>query len=160
MSRDVDPGDRGIPARNRHEAEQLRPHLGGRSATGVGPAPGTQRGRALTGAGTSLYLRRDRPRLSDPCQRLSDALVALGGDRSRLASCRSTPWASATFAGMLATVRLSLTSLAADRLAEALDSHEFMIPRHLIADIAIVQRTDEGDGWTIVSIEALVLEAG
>ena len=94
----------------------------------------------------------------DPARRLADALVALGGDRTRLVCTRSTPWASATFAGVLARVVLSLPSAAADRLAGVVADHEFAIPRHLVADIVIAAREEEAGGWATLSIEALVLE--
>jgi uncharacterized membrane protein len=94
----------------------------------------------------------------DPHARLIAALVARAGEAEVVQAC-SRPWASVTYTGARHLVRLMLPAAIADRLGEGLDEHEFAIPRHIVADIAIASRHDTG-GIATVEIEALTIEEG
>ena len=76
-------------------------------------------------------------------------------------SARSEAWASATFSGSRHSFALALSGPEAaattTRLAARLEAIEFDLPGHLVADIAITQRTDEAD-HSAFSIEALTVE--
>ncbi len=76
-------------------------------------------------------------------------------------SARSEEWASATFSGSRHSFALALSGPGAAattaRLAARLEAIEFDLPGHLVADIAITQRTDAPDR-SAFSIEALTVE--
>jgi hypothetical protein len=86
----------------------------------------------------------------------------VGGDELlAVREARSTSWASATFSGSRHRFGLTLSGEAASatvgRLADGIDAMEFELPGHLVADIAIVDRTDTPDGSSF-AIEALTVE--
>ena len=94
----------------------------------------------------------------DPHPKLIAALVARAGGEGEVLQACSRPWASATFVGARHAIRMLLSEAAADRLCEGLEEHEFAIPRHLVADVAVVNR-DDTNGITTLEIEALTIEA-
>ncbi|MBS0482249.1 MAG: hypothetical protein JSR96_08870 [Proteobacteria bacterium] len=73
---------------------------------------------------------------------LLSALLELGENQGELLSHAERNWASVTFSGSRHNVRLAFTGEqaveAGERLIDALPEHEFTIPRHLVADAAIV----------------------
>ncbi len=92
----------------------------------------------------------------DPHARLIGALAARAG-AAELLEAHARPWASVTFTGARHLIRLALPEAAANRLAEGLEEHEFAIPGHFVADIAIASRHDSA-GLATVEIEALTIE--
>ena len=82
-----------------------------------------------------------RVRIS-PGERLLRAVVALAGPHADLLEHHEAPWASVTFAGMRHSIVLRYDGWEACDAAEAfmaeLPEHEFMIPRTLVADTAVV----------------------
>ena len=95
--------------------------------------------------------------MADALTHLARALVALAGDGAAVADAGSRGWASATFVGERHRLALVLPRAAADALDRDLAEHEFCLPGHLVADIAIVRR-DERDGIATLAIEALTIE--
>lgn len=78
---------------------------------------------------------------ADAHARLLRALADLAGPDARIASSASRPWASATFTGAQHDVMLILEGQdCAGRLAglaAELPDHEFRIPGHIVADVAV-----------------------
>lgn len=74
---------------------------------------------------------------------------------------RSTGWASATFCGSRHHFALALSgpdaTASASRFTEGLEVTEFDLPGHLVADIAVLSRSDV-PGCSTLSIEALTVE--
>lgn len=78
----------------------------------------------------------------DPANRLLGALHELGGGHGVVLRHKERAWASITFSGARHTLTLRFVGEAAVGAGEGfiavLPDHEFAIPRHLVADAAIV----------------------
>ena len=76
---------------------------------------------------------------------------------------RSRNWTSATFAGTRHEFALRLdgdgADAAADTFLDGLEDREFNLNGHILADIALVSRSDTG-GVVRIELEALTLEDG
>ena len=88
-----------------------------------------------------------------------------GVDRNRimLSEFHSTDWRSLTFTGERHRIDLRIPGPRADRIAEALTVNladaEFMIPGHILADIAVEgAMIEHPDGTISLRIEALTVE--
>lgn len=94
----------------------------------------------------------------DAGTRLARALER-GGPEVSVTERTSRPWASVTFTGARHVLTLEAPATAAlDAWLETLPETEFVIPGHLVADIAVVAvRRD--DARAEVRIEALTVEA-
>lgn len=83
------------------------------------------------------------------------------GHALTLRTAHSRPWASATFTGARHSFALLLSGPAAaeqaTRLGAEVGEVEFTLPGHLVADIAIVRRSDGAEGAAL-EIEALTIE--
>ena len=90
------------------------------------------------------------------------------GQTLRFEEIRSRSWASATFAGarheLTFTVEGAEAAEAAMAFVETLESAEFNLRGHILADIALVSQHSEcaADGAALVrmAIEALTVESG
>jgi hypothetical protein len=73
---------------------------------------------------------------------LLSAVIGLAGETAELLRHSERPWSSATFSGTRHTIRLSFQGVkgaaAAESFMAALPEHEFVIPRQLVADAAVV----------------------
>ncbi|MEZ5707883.1 MAG: hypothetical protein R3E02_00670 [Blastomonas sp.] len=101
--------------------------------------------------------------LRDPATALIRTMIELSGGAARLEEHGGRSWASATFAGMRHSMRLSFAGAGVSRgewLASILPEHEFTLPGHILADIAIVEmhRREEGEPALTLEIEALTVE--
>jgi len=93
----------------------------------------------------------------DPHTRLIRALIARSENRATLRHGESEAWASVTFTGARHLLRLAMPAEMADAFAAELDAHEFAIPGHIVADIAVTARHKAATGTTL-EIEALTIE--
>ena len=107
---------------------------------------------AVTSDATSALLRAIRQRIG-------------AGAGFRLEEIKSRTWASATFVGARHELTFSLGGADAAREADAflvgLEVAEFRLRGHILADIALVARTDEeaGDDPRVrIALEALTVE--
>ena len=84
-----------------------------------------------------------------------------GAALATVGAARSEAWASATFRGARHAIALRLSGTDAGeraaRLARELDGIEFDLPGHLVADIGVTSRDEDGDGVAL-AIEALTVE--
>lgn len=96
--------------------------------------------------------------MPDVHERLIRALIARSGGAAVAIRGARHEWASATFVGMRHALTLALAGDAADRMRDGIAEHQFAIPGHIVADIMIVARRDEG-GESEIDIEALTIEA-
>jgi hypothetical protein len=83
-------------------------------------------------------------------------------DRILLSDFRSVDWQSLTFSGERHEIALRIPGPGAAevgrRIADGLAEHEFALPGHVVADIAIVgEPRENGDGSLVLKIEALTL---
>lgn len=83
-------------------------------------------------------------------------------DRILLSDFRSVDWHSLTFSGERHEIALRIpgpdSAAIAHRLADGLADHEFDLPGHVVADIALVgERRDNCDGSCSLRIEALTV---
>lgn len=83
-------------------------------------------------------------------------------DRILLSEFRSVDWQSLTFSGerheMLLRIPGPGAALVARRIADGLAEHEFDVPGHIVADIAVCGETHEDPaGAVMLRIEALTL---
>ena len=78
-----------------------------------------------------------------PWMPLLSALLELAESRAELVRHAERSWASVTFSGARHTVVLCFTGAeavaAGERFIDALPEHEFTIPRHLVADAAVIR---------------------
>ncbi len=97
-----------------------------------------------------IDLTSDTAMLSAACRRsrtpwmpLLSALLELAGGRGELIRHSERSWASVTFSGTRHTVVLAFTgteaAAAGEHFIDALPDHEFVIPRQLVADAAVVR---------------------
>ena len=99
-----------------------------------------------------------------PWMPLLSALLELAGGKAELIRHAERSWASVTFSGTRHTVALSFKGLeaiaAGEDFIEALPDHEFAIPRHLVADAAIiaVENSLSPEPQLDVTVELLLLE--
>jgi hypothetical protein len=87
---------------------------------------------------------------------LTNALLKLATP-AEIPESRERPWASVTFTGARHWFALSVGPARAEGIAAMLPDHEFDLPGHLVADIAVTGTRVDGDR-TIVEIEALTVE--
>ncbi len=77
-----------------------------------------------------------------PWMQLLSALMTLSDGKAELIRHAERPWASVTFSGSRHTIALCFTGSEAaavgEKFIETLPDHEFTIPRHLVADAAVV----------------------
>ncbi|WP_374530277.1 hypothetical protein [Novosphingobium sp.] len=85
---------------------------------------------------------RRTPTRSGPWLPLLSALLEMAGGKAELIRHSERAWASVTFSGSRHTVQLAFTGAeavaAGEAMIEALSDHEFTIPRHLVADTAVI----------------------
>lgn len=90
------------------------------------------------------------------------ALAARAGAAPVVEEVRSVPWASITFSGARHRLRLRFDGAAGARrlaaMADGLDHAEFELGRHLLVDIAVVERCADEAGASAV-VEALTVES-
>lgn len=84
-------------------------------------------------------------------------------DRILLTEFRSTDWQSLTFIGEQHKICLRIPGAdsleIASGLIDGIEEHEFPVPGHVVADIAVVRGPDLGeDGSVALEIEALTVE--
>ncbi len=81
-------------------------------------------------------------RPSAPWAQLLSALLQLAGGKAELIRHAEQAWASATFSGARHTVQLAFTGAeaiaAGEALIDAVPEHEFTLPRHIVADAAVI----------------------
>jgi len=87
---------------------------------------------------------------------LTNALLKLATP-AEIPESRERPWASVTFTGARHWVSLSVGPARAEEIAAMLPEHEFDLPGHLVADIAVAGTRVDGDR-TLLEIEALTVE--
>jgi hypothetical protein len=87
---------------------------------------------------------------------LTNALLKIATP-AEIPESRERPWASVTFTGARHWVALSVGPARADAVASMLPDHEFDLPGHLVADIAVTGTRVDGDR-TVIEIEALTVE--
>jgi hypothetical protein len=101
-----------------------------------------------------------------PWMPLLSALLELAEGHGELVRHSERPWASITFSGSRHTVALIFAGAeamaAGGRFIEALPEHEFEIPRHLVADAAVISVLQETlpQQRMSVEVELLLLEDG
>lgn len=88
----------------------------------------------------------------DVARHLLRGLALCAGEPLTLDSVETRPWASVTFTGTIVTARLSAPL--PERLCAGIAAFEFAIPGHIVADVAILDRTPSAP-----RIEALIIEA-
>lgn len=95
---------------------------------------------------------------------LLSSLLELGEGKAQLLRHSERPWASITFSGTRHNIVLAFNGAeaisAGERFLEALPEHEFEIPRHLVADAAVVSVAHEMlvEPRLEVEVELLLLE--
>ena len=87
---------------------------------------------------------------------LTNALLKIATP-AEIPESRERPWASVTVTGARHWVSLSVGPARADEIAAMLPDHEFDLPGHLVADIAVTGTRVDGDR-TVIEIEALTVE--
>jgi len=87
---------------------------------------------------------------------LTNALLKIATP-AEIPESRERPWASVTFTGARHWVSLSVGPARAAEIAAMLPDHEFDLPGHLVADIAVTGTRVDGDR-TVIEIEALTVE--
>lgn len=99
--------------------------------------------------------------LSGAAGALIRALATRAGAMPDIEEIASRPWASITFSGARHRIALRLSGdqacAQADRLCDGLDHAEFDLGKHLLVDIAIVEREEE-DATIRILLEALTIE--
>lgn len=105
-------------------------------------------------------------RRTAPWLPLLSAVLNLAGGRGELLRHAEQSWASVTFSGTRHTVALAFTGAeaiaAGEAFIDALPEHEFTVPRHLVADAAVVavDHTTLPKPRLEVTVELLLLEDG
>lgn len=105
-----------------------------------------------------------RPRRSGPWLPLLSAVLELAQGKAELIRHAERAWASVTFSGSRHTVQLSFTGAeavaAGEALMDALPDHEFAIPRHLVADAAVIaaEHTALPEERLVIEVELLLLD--
>lgn len=96
---------------------------------------------------------------------LRSLLARAGVDRNRilLTEFRSTDWQSLTFIGEQHRIRLRIPAPGAADVAallvNGLECHEFSVPGHVVADVALADEPEHlADGSITIAIEALTVE--
>ena len=96
-----------------------------------------------------------------PWMPLLSALLELAEGKAELVRHTERPWASITFCGSRHTIALAFKGAeaiaAGERFLEALSEHEFEIPRHLVADAAVISVVHETLPEPRMSVEAELL---
>ena len=118
--------------------------------------------RADFDQGRNLGARAPR----DPSRRLLASLADLAGGHGMVTRHSERPWASITFAGARHAITMSFSgheaAAAGERFVAALPDHEFAIPGHLVADIAVrsVDHVLLPTPQLTIAVEVLLLEDG
>lgn len=105
-------------------------------------------------------------RRGSPARRLRRAVLALTGDRARIAAHDEAAWASITFAGARHSITLEFTGVegvaAGEAFIAALPEHEFTLPATLVADATVKAATHRllPEPELTVEIEMLLLDEG
>ena len=94
-------------------------------------------------------------RMIDPHTALGSALSRLSG--GHLVESEATRWSSATFSGSRHRYIFALRSPSEKCVLDGISGREFILPGHLVADVALTARTIEGDQRRF-TIEALTIE--
>lgn len=96
-----------------------------------------------------------------PWMPLLSALLEMAEGKAELVRHTERPWASITFSGSRHTVSLAFVGAeaiaAGERFSEALPEHEFEIPRHLVADAAVISVVHETLPEPRMTVEAELL---
>lgn len=97
-----------------------------------------------------------------PWLRLLSEVLGLAGPAAEFLSHSERDWASATFSGARHTIALAFEGADAVARGEAfitaLPDHEFTVPRHLVADVAVASTEQRQDPpHMVIHVEALVL---
>lgn len=96
-----------------------------------------------------------------PWMPLLSALLEMAEGQAELVRHTERPWASITFSGSRHIISLAFTGaeaiVAGERFLEALPEHEFEIPRHLVADAAVISVVHETLPEPRMSVEAELL---
>ena len=95
--------------------------------------------------------------------RSSCARAGVNRGRILLTEFRSTDWQSLTFIGEQHQIRLRIpgpdAGELASKLVNGLESDEFSIPGHILADVALAEEPKrQEDGSVTMAIEALTVE--
>jgi len=97
----------------------------------------------------------------DPLPRLLEQLLQRAGAPTMIERAVSRPWASALFEGRRHIVTLRLSGARAAMrfraFAEGIESAEWQVPGHFVADITIDDSRQEADEWW-VELSALTIE--
>lgn len=107
---------------------------------------------------------RRTPSRSGPWLPLLSALLELAQGKAELIRHSERAWASVTFSGSRHTVQLAFTGAeavaAGEAMMDALPEHEFAIPRHLVADAAIISAEHVAlpDERLTIEVELLLLD--
>ena len=108
-------------------------------------------------------LRSDR---RSPWMQLLSALLELAGGHAELLRHSERAWSSVTFSGTRHSVVIAFCGVeavaAGDLFIDALPEHEFTLPRHLVADAAVVavEHTALPQPRLQVEAEILLLDEG
>lgn len=104
------------------------------------------------------------PRRTAPWLPLLSAVLNLAGRKGELLRHAERSWASVTFSGTRHTVALAFIGAeaiaAGETFIDALPEHEFTVPRHLVADAAVVavDHATLPEPRLEVTVELLLLE--
>ncbi|MFC3214316.1 hypothetical protein [Novosphingobium panipatense] len=105
---------------------------------------------------------RHRHSTNEPWARLLSDVLRLAGRGAELLHQAERLWASATFSGARHTIALAFEGEAIERgeaFIAALPDHEFTIPRHLVADAAVVAvEHRQAPSRLAIEVELLLLE--
>lgn len=74
-----------------------------------------------------------------------------------LREIRSRSWASATFTGVRHELALCVSEAEADAFLDGLEDREFDLRGHILADIALIEKSIEADG-ALLRLEAITIE--
>jgi hypothetical protein len=102
-----------------------------------------------------------RPAAGEELKRALRVIFVIFGAAVAIESVASRPWASITFSGERHRLALYLpgpgAEAAADLFLDGLAEREFALRGHILADIALAERSDE-DGQVRLVLEALTVE--
>ncbi|MET0371343.1 MAG: hypothetical protein ABW039_08210 [Sphingobium sp.] len=98
---------------------------------------------------------------ADPLPKLLAQLILRAGRGSEIMRATSRPWASALFEGRRHVITLRIggaqAAVQADRFAEGLDTAEWLLNGHFVADITIDERHRDEDAERI-ELSALTIQ--
>ena len=118
--------------------------------------------RVLPQSGSANLLRNkaNGARKPDPLPRLLAHLIVRAGRAAEIERATSRPWASALFEGRRHVIRIRFrgdrAAERADAFPDGLDSVEFRLPGHFVADIQVDSSGQDADSpW--VELSALTI---